>query len=465
LIESLGSGLVLAIAAVAKSSQNEFEIQSEDNILIRALASLVKMQEPGNSQHDFHIPLCDLLLDLAEQDVDGRDAFKLVQIAHSFGHDFLNLATLAGRLLWCEGVTPNMSRSPDLVAIGVDTENYLVLLRAACDTLTGAIVHFGVEPGDRGKIPSDSFNGLKKWIEKDRTRINRFYERFRFIADPFDWFYELKDIRDDLVHRGYHCNIHTDRVLLRLILMPIGTVELQMLHGGYKQEEYREDKPRFRQAPLLSLLKRFTLSILALASQLAQAIEEQHAVRGSRTHVLNGVYVPALHQLTSYEEPTERHLLSPTEERGLRIEAWHLLNAGDYLSASERGYPGGFWWRFLLRISELFANQPRYVSEPRFAHCGSLVEWHFVFREGKSDFALSIRDMVSLEADWLKNAKDNLDDLAKKAGASRAVLVANRFVGAQKADAGWDTSEFLIIERDPISAAESAFRALVPTQQ
>jgi hypothetical protein len=430
-----------------------------------ALASLVKTRELTTSPHEFYIPLCDVLLDLVEQDIDGPDALQLLQIAHSFAHDFLNLATLAGRLLWCEGVTPNMSRSPDLVAIGVDTETYLISLRAACDILAEAIVYFGVEPRNRGKVPKDSINSLKNWILKDQIRINTFHETFHFIREHFDWFTELKAIRDKIVHQGYHSNIYTDRILFKFMLMPIGVVELQMLHGGYKEKDHREDKPRFRQVPLLSLLKRFTLSVLELATQLSRAIQERHTLRCSRTHTLSGVYVPALHHLISYEEPPERHLLTPIEERGRLIVAWHLLNAGDYLSACERGYPGGFWWRFLLRLSELFPNRPRYVSEPRFADSGALVEWQFVFREGELDFALSMRDIVSLKRDWLKDAKDSLDEFAKKAGASRALLVANRVVGADEPAAGQDTSEYLIVDRDPIRAAESAFHAFVPMRR
>lgn len=37
------------------------------------------------------------------------------------GHDVLNIAALAGRLLWYEGVTPEMWRSHDLIAVAVDS--------------------------------------------------------------------------------------------------------------------------------------------------------------------------------------------------------------------------------------------------------------------------------------------------------------------------------------------------------
>jgi hypothetical protein len=57
-----------------------------------------------SSRHEFDIPLCDLLLDLVEQDIDGPDALLFTKIAHSFAHDILHVSTLASALLWYEGV-------------------------------------------------------------------------------------------------------------------------------------------------------------------------------------------------------------------------------------------------------------------------------------------------------------------------------------------------------------------------
>jgi hypothetical protein len=75
--------------------------------MIKALGKIVKLKKARPvSIHDFHLPLCDILLDLVEQDIDGSSALRFSQLAHSLSHDFINLATLAGQLLWYEGVTP-----------------------------------------------------------------------------------------------------------------------------------------------------------------------------------------------------------------------------------------------------------------------------------------------------------------------------------------------------------------------
>jgi hypothetical protein len=142
-----------------------------------AIARLVKVENLSDLKQQFHVSLCDLLSDLVERDISGPDASTYSQIAHSLAHDPLNLATLAGRLLWYEGVTPDMSRSPDLVAIAVDTENYLVSLRTACDILAVAFAHFCIEPEKRSQVPNRSFRKLLFWA-RDHAKSLR--ENFRF---------------------------------------------------------------------------------------------------------------------------------------------------------------------------------------------------------------------------------------------------------------------------------------------
>ena len=155
--------------------------------------------------------------------------------------------------------------------------------------------------------------------------------------------------------------------------------------------------------------ERFTVAVLDLAEQLAHAIAKQQQVQLSRTHLLNGVYVPALHHISSYQEPTNQHLLKPAEAQQLRIVAWYLVRAGDYLNSLEYGYPDGHWWRFLMRLSELFKVPPISVSPPEHTDRGFLTRWRFLFRKGEEVYAVSVRDAVLLEEDWLKNSKANLD--------------------------------------------------------
>ncbi len=431
-----------------------------------ALSSLIKTEKLSGSKHQFYVSLCDILLDLVEQDKDGPDALAFSAIAHSLAHDFLNLATLAGRLLWYEGVTPDMSRSPDLVAIAVDTETCLVSLRTACDIVARAFWHFCVDPKKRGQLPKEdkegkqtaaSFRALIFWARDNPQRLR---ENFRFLPNHFDWFMKMRADRDKIVHDGYSLTIYTERDFFQFFLVPGGVTELQQLHGGYKQEDYDEDNPRFVRVPLVSWLKKLTTDVLGLADELSRAIETQLGVRCSKTHVLDGVYVPALHHLMAYEQPRPGYLLDQTEMRRRHISAWHLLKAGDYLSSTERGYPDGHWWQFLMYLCDLFPEAPGFVSQPGFARWGVFTQWNFVFGREENKVAVSLRDSVLFETEWIETARENLQIFAREMGAKRAVLVAKRNKGPDKLPLGTDLSSFLIIEADPIAAAEKAFAML-----
>jgi hypothetical protein len=431
-----------------------------------ALASLIKTEKLSGSKHQFYVPLCDILLDLVEQDKDGPDALEFSAIAHSLAHDFLNLATLAGRLLWYEAVTPDMSRSPDLVAIAVDTETCVVSLRAACDIVARAFWHFCIDPKKRGQLPKEekeekktaaSLRAMLFWARDNPQRLR---EHFRFLPNHFDWFMKMRADRDKIVHDGYSLNIYTERDFFQFFLFPRGVTELQQLHGGYKQEDYDENNPRFVRLPLLSWLKKLTSDVLRLADDLARAIETQLAVQCSKTHVLDGVYVPALHHLLSYEQPRPGYALDDNETRRRHISAWHLLKTGDYLSAIERGYPDGHWWQFVMRLCDLFPKPPRHMSQPDFTGGGILTGWGFVFGLGEENVAITLRDMVLFETEWIKGARENLNELARRARAPKAVLVARRNKGPDSLSPDTDLSSFLIIEADPIAAAEKAFAML-----
>lgn len=132
-----------------------------------ALGTLITEKEgrDASSKYEFAIPLCDLLLDLVERDIDGPDALLFTEIAYSFARDILHVATLASSLLWYEGITSDLDRSPDLVSISVNVEAGLAFLRSACDTINPAFARFAVPP-EKGQISNsgkESFAGLLNW--------------------------------------------------------------------------------------------------------------------------------------------------------------------------------------------------------------------------------------------------------------------------------------------------------------
>lgn len=78
--------------------------------------------------------------------------------------------------------------------------------------------------------------------------------------------------------------------------------------------------------------------------------------RARRTHVISGVFVPALRHLFTYR--------SPSASKRLVLVGKCLAECGDYATAAQFDYPNGFWWRFLVNLAELFSSGPDYLSAP-----------------------------------------------------------------------------------------------------
>jgi hypothetical protein len=152
------------------------------------------------SRFEYYLRLADALSNCADQ------TGHLKQLAHSFGRDVLNLATLAGRLLWYEGVTPDMWRSHDLVAVAVDAEAYFVMLQTACDIMADVVATLGAKPG---QAPSDSFHRLNEWAIRHPWRLK---PEFRLLASRLPWFDQINAVRTKLVHRGADAWVYTERV-------------------------------------------------------------------------------------------------------------------------------------------------------------------------------------------------------------------------------------------------------------
>src|SRR5262249_48206934 len=149
-------------------------------IMVRALGTLVTTRkEERPSRYKYYLTLPDVLMDIVEADPSAPQSERLAELAHSFAHDVLNLAVLASRLLWYEALTPDTSRSPDLVVVSTDAEAYFLFLKAACDLLADITVELAVEPGKRGQTPEGSFHDLARWVKENPTRID---STFHFLS-------------------------------------------------------------------------------------------------------------------------------------------------------------------------------------------------------------------------------------------------------------------------------------------
>ena len=153
------------------------------------------------TRFQFYLGLADAL-----NSKQHADSGHLRELASSFAHDVLNLAALGGRLLWYEGVTPEIWRSHDLIAVSVDTEAYYVMLQSACDIMADVIATLGAK---KGQAPWESFHKLNEWALKNPHRLDRAYH---LIARKLPWFGKINSARTGIVHRGKKILVYTDRV-------------------------------------------------------------------------------------------------------------------------------------------------------------------------------------------------------------------------------------------------------------
>jgi hypothetical protein len=384
-------------------------------------------------------------MDIVERDSTAPQAERIAELAHSFAHDVLNLAVLASRLLWYEALTPDMSRSPDLVAVGTDVESYFLFLKAACDLLADITVEVAVDAGRRGQVPSGSFHDLARWIGDNPARID---PRFHFLAQELQWFDELHGIRTNLAHRGYDTLIYTNRVCFSFGTAPFGRTETRILRENRGQPA---DLHRIALTPLLPFVKKLTQSMLRVADQLAVAAAG-HLSFGppSKTHTLCGVYVPALHGLDSYEPPVK----SPR----LPIIVGCLHQCEDYHTAARLGFPDGYWWQFLIGLSEHFVSRPDYIGPFTEGPPDVLVDLKIIFAADGKKLGIVGRDMIASDKTWLQGAQENLEKFVAEAQLEKAALVTRV---AHSASGALGTPAFpLVVSDQPQTAARTAFELL-----
>jgi hypothetical protein len=372
---------------------------------------------------DYYLRLADALFN--RPDESGH----LKQLARSFGRDILNLATLAGRLLWYEGVTPDMWRSHDLVAVSVDAEAYFVMLQQACDIMADVIATLGTKPG---QAPSDSFHKLNEWAIRHPWRLK---PEFHFLTRSLPWFDQINGVRTKLVHRGGNVWVYTERTRFEWDIYSAGE--------GLRRGKF-----------LLSTLGQLTESMLEFSKVLADVIMPRQELRSCEKKLLiSGVYVPALyHLLRKYTIP------SPPQRQRLRRNARILGICGGYVEAARLGYPDGFWWQTLFIISDALGTAPS--SGAVLVQASDQVhDCKFVFvKDGKTVGVVACDEVLGNEK-WLSGAAKSAREFLEGRKLDRAVLIGRRAEG-NLPEFLPETQVALVIGQDPASAASKAVQRL-----
>lgn len=211
---------------------------------------------------------------------------RLSNAAEVFGHDLVNMATYAHEIL--EWLSPQRIRmGQSVVSVAGMAEAFLVSARSASDAVGDALSYLAC--ASPGQAPSGSLRSLIAWSKKNPSRVNPPISAV--LSGNLEWFWNLRSLRDFLVHKGAHANIHCDGRQFNL-----------WIHSAQAGWITRE--------PLMPLLASKLCGLLALGGAAASAINSLVAMPPDRvrSRVVSGILIPALHKLTAtadqYAQPS-----------------------------------------------------------------------------------------------------------------------------------------------------------------
>lgn len=205
--------------------------------------------------------------------------------AAAFGHDLVHQATYIHEIL---RRLPSVEQlqAEDVVTVASMTEAFLVSLRSAYDAIAAAIGYVACEK--TGQAPRDSLRSLADWASPHPTRA-RAAVRELLGAIPGE-FWELRKLRDLIVHTGASVNIHTDGRQFNLWLYGV---------NGWITRE-----------PLMPLLARQQAALLQFGNAAASVVGQQIELPADRlrSRMVEGVFISSLHRLqviqTDYAAPS-----------------------------------------------------------------------------------------------------------------------------------------------------------------
>lgn len=376
------------------------------------------------NRFQFYLDLGDALLCKAHP-----SASHLRELSDSFCHDVLNLATLASRLLWYEGVTPEMWRSHDLISVGVDAESYFVMLQSACDIMADVIATLGAVK--KGQTPWESFHKLSEWAVKNPKRLQHSYQLL--VGTEMPWFAQINGVRTKIVHRGGDVWVYTERTAFEWDVHLPGA---KVSRGTY----------------LLSSLQSLTRAMLNFSELLGAIIaSEEDRRKNPKKRIIDGLYVPALHHLLRYKVPKhDREHLLPV--------AHCLLVCGGYVEAGLIGYPDGFWWQLILTLA---TKTTGLISARIYASPSGLVDdCAFVFSDGKKRYGFIAYDIARKADNWQQEAAESAGKVQTQYSADRVAVVVRVIEGDSEILLP-DTKYPLIVGNDLATISARLFETFV----
>ena len=246
---------------------------------MRALGTIVKTYPGMEPATHVYCGLLDYYDDW--NDIDPRLAAHydhLSRAADIFGHDLVNIATYVSEILgWLPAERIHLSHS--VVCVGGMTEAFLVSIRSAYDAVAIALAYVASEKP--GQAPAKSLRDLIAWAKRNKSRVR--VRVTELLAQEHEALWNVRTLRDYVVHSGAHATIHCDGHQFNL-----------WIHSS---------KGWVTREPLLPLLAPHLAHLLALADATSIVINEVIELPNDRlrSRAVEGVLIGCLRQLQAVE--------------------------------------------------------------------------------------------------------------------------------------------------------------------
>lgn len=115
--------------------------------------------------------------------------------------DLWNIGTLFDRLDRTDGLatTGALGEDPWRLYCGLDIEHFFIELRSILDYAARCIAAVADRPGT---VPGESMNELRNWLDRNPGNASRLGIDLVPIVHSHPRFPDIKDVRDEIVHRG-----------------------------------------------------------------------------------------------------------------------------------------------------------------------------------------------------------------------------------------------------------------------
>jgi hypothetical protein len=135
--------------------------------------------------------------------VASSSTARIVQALNHITWDLWNIGTLIARLDWTDEAAQKGEVEIEVWRqfCSLDIEHFHLELRSVLDYAAMCIAACATRSGT---VPQDSMNDLLKWLKKNPSNRKRLGEDLAALLEDVPSFPDIKEIRDEIVHRGGH---------------------------------------------------------------------------------------------------------------------------------------------------------------------------------------------------------------------------------------------------------------------